>query len=78
MSIPDAMYQKAQRLITADAEMAYKKANPRPPRPGRLANSYSLPQRSADLVQAMNKGDAEAVASIMLYQFGRKLSEAEL
>lgn len=76
--ISDAMYHKAQWLIAADAKVAYSKANPRPPRSGRLANSYRLPARSAALVEALNKGDAEEVAAIMLHQFSHKISEAEL
>jgi hypothetical protein len=76
--IPDAMYHKAHELIAADGKAAFSKANPKPPRSGRRYKPYSIPARSIQLIKAMDKGDAEQVAAIMLNQFNHKLSEAEL
>lgn len=76
--IPDEMHRKAHELIAADGKAAFQKANPKPPRAGRRYKSYSIPARSVELIKAMDKGDAEAVAAIILNQFNHTLSEAEL
>jgi hypothetical protein len=80
--ISDAMYAKAERLMAADSLAAWEKANPRVTRPtghGRQRfKPYRVPARSEELAKALGTNDAELVASIMLYQFNHKLSEAEL
>ena len=70
--IPDPMYFKARRLIEDDCSAAFKQANPRPKSAGAKKvkwKPWATPQRSLDLIAALNKGDAEQTASIMMYQF---------
>jgi hypothetical protein len=80
--ISDAMYAKAEELMFADAFAAWEKANPKVTRPSgigrRRFKPYTVPARSEALAKALGTSDAELVASIMLYQFNHKLSEAEL
>jgi hypothetical protein len=80
--IPDAMYHKAEQLISADCLAAWEKANPKATRPSghgkKRFKSYAIPPRADILVKALGTGDAEQVAAIMLNQFNHKLSEAEL
>jgi hypothetical protein len=82
MMIPDAMHAKAEGLMAADAFAAWERANPKATRPTghgrRRFKPYSVPARSEALAKALGTNDAELVASIMLYQFNHKLSEAEL
>lgn len=67
--IPDAMYARARALIEKDTFAAFKQANPKPLSSKTKCKSYMIPQRCVDLIAALNKGDAEHVAAIMLYQF---------
>ena len=60
------MVEKAHKLIAADALAAYRQANPQG---AKRHKPYSIPDRSRDLVAALGKGDASAVAAIMLYRF---------
>jgi hypothetical protein len=80
--ISDAMYHKAERLIAADCLAAWEKSNPKATRQSghgkKRFKPYANPARVDALVKAMDKGNAEQVAAIMLNQFNHKLSEAEL
>jgi hypothetical protein len=80
--ISDAMYARAKELTSADAFAAWERANPKATRPSGTGRQrfkpYSVPARSEALAKALGTNDAELVASIMLYQFNHKLSEAEL
>lgn len=70
VKIKQAMWDKAARLVAADAQAAYKQANTtKDGRKRKRHVPYSLPDRAMDLVKALGKDDAETVAAIMLYRY---------
>jgi hypothetical protein len=66
MSISDAMRAKAHEMIAADCLASYKAVNP-PKRKRKRHVPYSVPQRAADLIAALDADDAERCAAILLY-----------
>jgi len=68
--ISDTMYAKAKKLLDEDCWAEYRRANPKPLNPtSGKSKPWTTPQRCLDLIAALNKGDAEQVAAIMMYQF---------
>lgn len=67
--ISDAMYFKARSLLEEDCHAEYRRANPTAINPRAKPKPWTTTQRCADLIAALNKGDAEQVAAIMMYQF---------